>query len=495
MTTTSPADLGNFIGGSHATSKSRDFGDVFNPSSGEVIARAPFSTAQDVDDAVANAREAFSAWGEAPAPRRAAILFRYRELLEQHFPELTRLVTLENGKTLAESEGDVRRGIEVVEFACGAAHLLKGESLPQISKEIDACSTREPLGVCAGITPFNFPAMVPMWMFPLAVACGNTFVLKPSEKVPQTAMLLAGLFLEAGGPPGVFNVVNGGREVVERLCTHPDVAAVSFVGSSHVAERVYQLGCQHGKRVQAAGGAKNVMVVMPDANPDSTLRAIMGAAFGCAGQRCMAGSIVLGIGEAGAGITKRLREAVGALKVLPTDECPESEMGPVIDAAARDRLLASIAAAESEGAQVAADGRHRALPERGFFVGPTLLDGVTPGMEVAKAELFGPVLSIGCPENLDDAIEWIHASGYGNGAVIFTQNGAAARKFVREAACGMIGVNVGVPAPMAVFSFSGWNKSFYGDLHVQGSEGISFYTRQKVAFSRWDDAYVRTQGW
>lgn len=492
---TNPRQLGNFISGSHVPSRSTEFGEVFNPSRGEVIATVPHSTVEDVDDAVEDAAHAFEGWSATPALRRAAILFRYKELLESHFSELSRLVTLENGKTLPEAEGDLRRGIEVVEFACGAPHLLKGETLPQVAKEIDAMSSREPIGVCAGITPFNFPAMVPMWMFPVAIACGNTFVLKPSEKVPLTALRLAELFLEAGAPKGVLNVVNGARDVVDRLCMHPSVAALSFVGSSRVAEHVYTLGTAHGKRVQAAGGAKNVMVVMPDANPDSSLRAIMGAAFGCAGQRCMAGSVVLGVGEAAAGIGRRLTEAMGRLKMLPTDEFPESEMGPVIDGASRERLQASIAAAEAEGARIAADGRAMKLPPRGFFVGPTLIDKVSPEMNVVRSELFGPVLALAEAGQLDDAIAWIQASGYGNGAVIFTQSGSSARKFAREAPCGMIGVNVGVPAPMAVFSFSGWNRSFFGDLHVQGMEGFLFYTRQKVVFTRWDDAYVRTQGW
>jgi malonate-semialdehyde dehydrogenase (acetylating)/methylmalonate-semialdehyde dehydrogenase len=336
--------------------------------------------------------------------------------------------------------------------------------------------------------------MVPMWMYPLAIACGNCFVLKPSEKVPLTANRLAELFTEAGLPEGVLGIVHGGREVVDAICTHPDIAAISFVGSSNVAEHVYQLGCSTGKRVQAAGGAKNVMLVMPDADPDSTIRAIMGAAFGCAGQRCMAGSIVMGVGSAGQGVVDRLHAATDALKVLPTDGDPKSEMGPVIDGGARDRLFSLIDKADGEGAKIVRDGRKQ-IPSGGFFVGPTLLDHVTRDMKLARTELFGPVLSIGRPESLDAAIDWINGGGYGNGAVIFTRDGGAAREFSRKVQCGMIGVNVGVPAPMAVFSFSGWNRSFFGDLHVQGMEGIRFYTRQKVVFSRWDDAYVRTMGW
>jgi malonate-semialdehyde dehydrogenase (acetylating)/methylmalonate-semialdehyde dehydrogenase len=467
---------------------------VHNPSSGEVIAQTPHSGAEVLDAAVSAAREAFRPWSETPVTKRASLLFRYKALLEENFEPLARLITRENGKTLAESRGDVRRGIEVVDFACGIPHLLKGETIPQIAASMDALTTLEPLGVCAGITPFNFPAMVPMWMFPLALACGNSFILKPSEKVPLTANRLAELALEAGIPPGVLNVVHGAREVVDAICAHPDIAAISFVGSSAVAHHVYKSGCANGKRVQAAGGAKNVLMVMPDAEPDSTIRAIMGAAFGCAGQRCMAGSLVLGLQEHADGVVKRLREAAASLKLLPTDRYEESGMGPVIDAGARERLLEVIRHASDEGAALALDGREN-LPPEGFFVGPSIVDHVTPEMTLAREELFGPVLSVGRPAGLDEAVEWINEGGYGNGAVIFTRSGAAAREFTRRVQCGMVGVNVGVPAPMSVFAFSGWNRSFYGDLHVQGMEGVRFYTRQKVAFSRWDDAYVRVQGW
>ncbi len=486
--------LQNFLGGQWTASSATQTLSVFNPSTGQIIAETPLSGAADVDHAVQSAAAAFKKWGNAPVSKRAEIMFRYKALLEENFDALSRLITRENGKTLAEAQGDLRRGIEVVDFACGIPHLIKGETLPQISASLDGASTYEPLGVCAGITPFNFPAMVPMWMFPLAIACGNCFVLKPSEKVPLTAIRLAQIFAEAGLPDGVLNIVLGGREVVEAICTHPGISAISFVGSSSIAERVYSLGCAHGKRVQAAGGAKNVMIVMPDAEPNSTIRAVMGAAFGCSGQRCMAGSTVLSVGEAGQGVVRRLQEAANQVKLLPTDSHDDAEMGPVIDAAARDRLFGVIAGAESEGAQLLRDGRHD-LPAEGFFVGPTLLDNVTPDMKLAKTELFGPILSIGHPESLDDAIEWINGNGYGNGAVIFTGSGGAARHFARNVNCGMIGVNVGVPAAVSVFAFSGWNDSFRGDLHVQGTEGVRFYTRQKVVFSRWDEGYVRTQGW
>ncbi len=405
------------------------------------------------------------------------------------------MVTRENGKTLDEARGDVRRGLEVVEFACGIAQLTKGESLPQVSDQIDATTTREPLGVCAGITPFNFPAMVPMWMFPLAIACGNTFILKPSEKVPLTANRLAALFQEAGLPDGVLNIVHGGREVVDALCTHPGIAAVSFVGSSRIARHVYELGCRHGKRVQAAGGAKNVLLVMPDAEPDPTLRAILGSAFGCAGQRCMAGSVLMGIGRDTANVWReRIGAALDNYKLDDTSANDRADMGPVIDASAQRRVLDTIAGAPGEGASLAFDGRTRA-PGRGFFVGPTLIDHVKPGMRLFQEEIFGPVLSLMRPATLDEAIATMNSLTFGNGASIFTSSGAAARQFTRDMQCGMLGVNVGVPAPMALFSFSGWNQSFFGDLHVQGTEGVLFYTRQKTVLARWDRGYVRSQGW
>ncbi len=488
-------NLANLIDGKRVEPRVAQWGDVYNPSRGEVIARVPMSGAAEVDAAVTAARKAFATWGTTPAPKRATILFRYRELLEQHFEELARLVTQENGKTFDEAKGDVRRGLEVVEFACGIAHLQKGESLPQVADQIDAVTMREPLGVCAGITPFNFPAMVPMWMYPLAIACGNTFILKPSEKVPLTAQRLAELFQQAGLPDGVFNVVHGGREVVDALCTHRGIAAISFVGSSRIAEHVYTLGSRHGKRVQAAGGAKNVLLVMPDAEPDSTLRAILGSSFGCAGQRCMAGSVLMPVGQANADAWReRVGEALSRFKLDDTSVNDRADMGPVIDGGAQQRVRSFIEKAPAEGASLVFDGRGRE-PGRGFFVGPTLIDHVKPSMSVFTEEIFGPVLSLVRPTTLDEAIATMNGLAFGNGASVFTSSGAAARQFVREIQCGMLGVNVGVPAPMALFSFSGWNQSFFGDLHVQGIEGVMFYTRQKVVLSRWDKSYVRSQGW
>jgi malonate-semialdehyde dehydrogenase (acetylating)/methylmalonate-semialdehyde dehydrogenase len=482
------------IGGKWSEPKATSYGNVYNPSSGEVIGRVPMGSAADVDAAVQAALKAFPAWADTPVTKRANVMFKFRELLNQHFDELVKLCTRENGKTIEESKGDVRRGIEVVEFACGIAHMSKGESLPQIADELDAVTMREPIGVCAGITPFNFPAMVPLWMYPVAIACGNTFILKPSEKVPLTANRMAELLTEAGLPDGVMNVVQGGREVVDALCTHPGIASVSFVGSTRVAKHVYTLACSHGKRVQSAGGAKNVLLVMPDADPDPTLRAIMGSSFGNAGQRCMAGSVLMGVGKCADEWRERVIASIKSVKMDDTNSNPKADMGPVIDGNSRERILGLIESAPKEGGDIAADGRQMKR-DRGFFVGPTLIDNVQPSMTVFKEEIFGPVLSMLRPKTLDEALSIMNKVAYGNGASIFTASGSSARKFVREIQCGMLGVNVGVPAPMALFSFSGWNQSFFGDLHVQGVEGMMFYTRQKCVLSRWDSNYVRQHGW
>lgn len=471
-----------------------DWNPVFNPSRGEEIACVPKCGAAEVDAVVQAATTAFAGWSKTPVPARAAKLFALKTKLESHFEELAVLITRENGKTLEEARGDVRRGIEVVDFACGISHLSKGENLPQVADGIDGVTMREPIGVCAGITPYNFPAMVPLWMFPIAVACGNTFILKPSEKVPLTAVRLAELALEAGWPPGVLNIVHGGREVVDALLEHPGIAAISFVGSTRVAEHVYVTGCRHGKRVQAAGGAKNVMIVMPDAEPAATTRAIMGAAYGCAGQRCMAGSILMGVGDAAPQVRDHIAAAIDKLVIDDTSANPKADMGPVIDSAARDHIRQTIQLGEQSGARLVRGGAE-AIRDRGYFVSPTLFEQATPDMSIAREEIFGPVLTMLHPRDLDEAIAWANRSPYGNGAVIFTSSGGAARQFAREVQCGMVGVNVGVPAPMATFAFSGWNRSFFGDLHVQGVEGVMFYTRQKIVLSRWDNAYRRTQGW
>jgi malonate-semialdehyde dehydrogenase (acetylating) / methylmalonate-semialdehyde dehydrogenase len=467
---------------------------VSNPSTGEIIATVAMCGAAEADEVVRAAQLAFATWSRTPVPARAAKMFAFKAQLESHFDELSLLITRENGKTLEEARGDVRRGIEVLDFACGISHLSKGETLPQLAENIDGLTMREPIGVCVGITPFNFPAMVPLWMFPLSVACGNTFILKPSEKVPLTANRMAELALAAGFPPGVLNVIHGGAAVVDALLTHPGVAAISFVGSTRVAEHVYVTGCRHGKRVQAAGGAKNVMIVLPDADPAPTVRAIMGAAYGCAGQRCMAGSILMGVGDAAHRVRDHVAGAIDRLVIDDTSANPRAEMGPVIDAAARDRIRATIERGTRDGAKLVRGGSHE-IRERGYFVAPTLFEQARPDMALARDEIFGPVLTMLHPRDLDEAIAWANRNSFGNGAVLFTGSGGAARQFAREIQCGMVGVNVGVPAPMAVFAFSGWNRSFFGDLHVQGLEGVMFYTRQKIVLSRWDNAYQRQQGW
>ena len=420
-------------------------------------------------------------------------MHNYRSLLKQNFNEIAELISTENGKTIIEARGDIQRGFEVVEYACGIAEHQKGESLSQVAENIDGITVREPIGVCAGISPFNFPAMVPMWMFPIAIACGNTFVLKPSEKVPLTAVRLVELLQEAGLPDGVMNLVHGGKEVVDTLCTHPDISAISFVGSSTIAKYVYKLGSSNGKRVQAGGAAKNALVVMPDADPDSTLRAVMSASFGCAGQRCMAGSLLIGVGEIAKPLKEKLIDAMNNLKVGAPLLDPNINMGPVIDKISQDRITTIIDNVSKE-VNLDRDGRDL-IKNDGFFVGPTLFSNVLPDTSIFKQEVFGPVLSMMNPKDLSQAISWINQLNYGNGSSIFTQSGAAAKEFKSKIKCGMIGINVGVPAPMSMFPFSGWNDSFYGDLHMQGNEGVQFYTRQKVTLSRWDNTYDNKSGW
>jgi malonate-semialdehyde dehydrogenase (acetylating)/methylmalonate-semialdehyde dehydrogenase len=487
----------NYIGGDQVPAGTNQYSPVYNPSRGEVIAQAPDSDAQTVDQAVRAAKQAFPTWADTPAVERARVMFRFAHLLEEHFDELARMVTREHGKTLDEAHGDVRRGIEMVEMACSAPMTLMGQTLDNVARGIDGRVERHPLGVCAGITPFNFPAMVPLWMFPIAIVCGNTFILKPSPKVPLTPMRLAELLTEAGLPKGVFNVVHGGAEAVDALLTHPDVAAISFVGSTKVAKHIYETGTAHGKRVQAAGGAKNYMLVMPDADLDAATSQIIGAAFGCSGQRCMAGSVAVAVGKAGDPLLESLDSAAKKMRVGPTDNGGAVDMGPVIDGAARDRIRSYIDIGLSEGAKLATDGRGVLLTEssEGFFVGPTIFDHVAPQMQIVRDEIFGPVLSVMRVDDLHEAIARANGSPYGNGAVIFTRDGGAARTFARYVNCGMIGVNVGVPAPMALFPFAGWNQSFFGDLHIQGVEGFHFYTHNKVILSRWNDPGKRVLGW
>lgn len=460
---------------------------VCNPSTGDVIAECPAGTTADVCAAVEAAHAAFPAWMETPPVERARVLFKFKALLEENFEELVRCNTREHGKTLVESRGDVKRGIEMVEFACGVPSLLMGEVLENIARGIDCEAIRQPLGVCAGITPFNFPCMVPLWMYPVAIACGNTFVLKPSEKVPLTSIKVAKLLEKAGLPKGVLNIVHGGREVVDALLTHPKVKAISFVGSTPVARHIYETGTKHGKRVQSNGGAKNFVLLMPDADVENSTRGVIEAAFGCAGERCMAGSTAVVVGAAAKTVLPTLIEATRKIRVGPTDREVQPDMGAVITRQHRDRVLQLIEAGVNEGAKIPADGRGVKVSEapNGFFIGATILDQVQLGMTVAKEEVFGPVLNVMHMEDLDAAIELANKSPYGNGASIFTRSGKAAREFKHNIKCGMVGINIGVPASMAWFPFNGWNDSFFGDLHMQGKEGVQFFTQLKVTTSRW----------
>ncbi len=460
---------------------------VYNPCEGNQIAATPICGADEISRAVDAAHAAFPAWSDTPAVERARLMFRFKELLDKNFEELSALVTHEHGKTLDESRGSVRRGIEVVEFACGAPSLLLGESLENIARDIDCDSIRQPLGVSVAIAPFNFPIMVPLWTLPIALVCGNTFILKPSEKVPLSAIRMAKLLEEAGVPKGVFNLVHGGKEAVDTLLGHEHVKTVSFVGSTPVAKYIYETATRNGKRVQSAGGAKNYMVVLPDADLDSTIDGVMGSAYGCAGERCMAGSVLVCAQKAGDRFLGPLTEAARSLRVGATDRNPGAQMGPVVTRQHLEQLHRSIEAGVSEGADLVVDGREVTVsgtPD-GFYLGPTIFDRVEARMSIARDELFGPVLSVMHTDDLDGAIQTLNGSGFGNAAVLFTTNGGAARKFKHEVSAGMVGINVGVPAPMAFFAFSGWNNSFFGDLHVQGSEGVSFFTRQKVTISRW----------
>ena len=460
---------------------------VHNPSSGEVIAETPLGGPREIDQAVQAAAAAFPAWMETPPVERARILFRLKVMLEDRFEELAVSVTREHGKTLAEARGDVRRGLENIEYACGVPSLLMGESLENVARGIDCDTIRQPLGVVAGITPFNFPAMVPLWMWPMAIACGNTFVLKPSEKVPLTANRIAAVAMEAGLPPGVLNVVHGGREAVDAIIDHPLVRAISFVGSTTVARDLHARGTARGKRVQAAGGAKNFVLVMPDADVSPTATSLMEAAFGCAGERCMAGSTAIAIGRAADTVLPELVDVVSKIKVAPTDRDPAAGMGPVITREHQRRVCELISQAADAGARPLTDGRTTSVPEApgGFFVGPTVLDHVRPGMATMTEEVFGPVLNVVRMDDLDAAIELANASPYGNGAAIFTRSGKAAREFRHRIQAGMVGINIGVPAPLAFFPFSGWHASFFGDLHLQGRESVAFYTQQKVTTTRW----------
>ena len=461
-------------------------GPVFNPATGRQSGEVDFATVKEVDEAVTAARRAFDGWRSTSLAKRTAILFSLRALLADHVDDLAALVTAEHGKVRADAAGEVARGLEVVEFACGISQLLKGEFSEGASTGVNVHSLRQPLGVVAGITPFNFPAMVPMWMFPLAIACGNTFVLKPSEKDPSPSFYLAEMVAEAGIPDGVFNVVQGDKVAVDRILTHPDIAAVSFVGSTPVARHVYETAAQSGKRVQALGGAKNHMVVLPDADMVEAAEAAVSAGYGSAGERCMAASVLVAVGGCGDSLVEGIRRRVDRLEVGPGTD-PRSEMGPLITAEHRDRVASYLDIGTDEGASVVIDGRQHPNngEEEGYWLGPSLLDEVSPAMQVYRDEIFGPVLSIVRVESLDEALELIRTNGYGNGAAIFTGDGAAAQRFETEVEAGMVGINVAIPVPVSYYSFGGWQGSLFGDLHVYGPDGVRFYTRGKAVTSRW----------
>jgi malonate-semialdehyde dehydrogenase (acetylating)/methylmalonate-semialdehyde dehydrogenase len=460
---------------------------VHNPSTGEVIAQTPLADAKTVGEAVQAASEAFPAWWETPAIERARVLFNYRTLLENDFDEICKIISHEHGKTLAESRGELQRGLECVEYACGIPELLKGEYLENIARGIDCEVIRQPLGVCAGITPFNFPVMIAMWMFPLAIASGNTFIFKPSEKVPLTAVRIVQLLEKAGLPKGVLNLVHGGKESVDALLSHPDVRAISFVGSTPVAKYIYETGTRNGKRVQANGGAKNHVIIMPDADVKSSVDGIMGGAFGCAGERCMAIATAVCVGDASKTVLPVLADSARNLKIGPTDREPQPQMGPVITREHCDRVTELIIQGAEQGGKLLSDGRAVDVSEapNGFYLGATVVDEVQPDSTLADTEVFGPVLSVMRAGNLEEALQLANASAFGNGTAIFTTSGSAAREFKHRVKAGMVGINVGVPAPMAMFPFSGWDSSFFGDLHIQGRDGVRFYTREKTVTSRW----------
>ena len=479
--------LSHYIGGKEQASESSRTSDVFNPASGQVQARVPLGSVDEVNQAVAAAQKAFPAWATTPPIKRARCMFRLKALLEEHAEELGAIITSEHGKVKEDAAGEVIRGIEVVEFACAAPQLLKGEFSENIGANIDGYSMRQPLGVVAGITPFNFPAMVPLWMAPMAIVCGNTFVLKPSERDPSASMLLAKLFTEAGVPEGVFNVVHGDKEAVDALLVHPDVKAVSFVGSTPIAKYIYETGSEHGKRVQALGGAKNHLVVMPDAPVDRTADALMGAGYGSAGERCMAISVAVAVGDEMANaLIAELKPRVEALKIGPGHN-PGLDMGPLVTKEHRDKVKSYVDLGVEEGAELVVDGRgfEQSDSPEGFWLGGCLFDRVTPDMRIHQEEIFGPVLSVVRVDSFNEAVDLINAHEYGNGVSIFTRDGDAARTFVERIQVGMVGVNIPIPVPVAYHSFGGWKNSLFGDHHIYGPEGIRFYTRLKTVTQRW----------
>jgi malonate-semialdehyde dehydrogenase (acetylating) / methylmalonate-semialdehyde dehydrogenase len=487
-----PGALAHWIDGKPWSGAAGRMGDVFDPATGAATAQVPLATADDVATAVDAASGAFAEWRDTPIGRRARVLFAFREIAERHQDDLARAVSSEHGKVVADALGEVARGLEVVEFACGIPHLLKGAYSEQVSTDTDVHSMRQPLGVCAGITPFNFPVMVPMWMWPVAIACGNTFVLKPSERDPSAALVVAQWLADAGLPAGVFNVIHGDKEAVDALLTHPDVRAVSFVGSTPIARYVYETAATAGKRVQALGGAKNHMVVLPDADLELAADAAVSAGYGSAGERCMAISVVVAVGDIADPLVDAIRARSEALTVGPGGD-PASEMGPLVTAAHRDRVGGYVERGIDEGATLVVDGRSLRVAGRedGFFLGPCLFDRVTPDMAIYRDEIFGPVLSVVRVDSYEEAARLLSENPYANGAAVFTRDGGAARRFEREVDAGMVGVNVPIPVPMAYYSFGGWKQSLFGDTHVHGPEGVHFYTRAKVVTSRWSDPATR----
>jgi malonate-semialdehyde dehydrogenase (acetylating)/methylmalonate-semialdehyde dehydrogenase len=490
MTVTS---IAHFISGQTTAGTSTRAQDVFNPATGEVTGRVSLANVQDVAKAVASAQAAFPAWADTPPLRRARVMFKYLELLNQNRDTLARMITAEHGKVFTDAQGEVTRGIDIVEFACGIPQLLKGDFTDQVSTGIDNWTLRQPLGVVAGVTPFNFPVMVPMWMFPVAIACGNTFVLKPSPLDPSPSLLMAELLKKAGLPDGVFNVVQGDKEAVDALVEHPDVKAVSFVGSTPIANSLYENGARHGKRVQALGGAKNHMVVMPDADIEQAVDALMGAAYGSAGERCMAISVAVLVGDVAERLMPLLLEKTRALKVLNGSNL-DAEMGPIVTAAAKQRITGYIDVGIAEGAKLLVDGRQfdgakaGAGCDKGFWLGGTLFDHVTTDMKIYKEEIFGPVLSCVRVKDFGEAVQIINDHEFGNGVSCFTRDGNVAREFSRRIQVGMVGINVPIPVPMAWHGFGGWKRSLFGDMHAYGEEGVRFYTKQKSIMQRWPES-------
>ncbi|MBD8066208.1 CoA-acylating methylmalonate-semialdehyde dehydrogenase [Devosia sp. PTR5] len=477
----------NAVGGKRYVSSSTRRVPVFNPATGEQSAELPLSTLDELNEAVANAKKAQVAWGNMPPMKRARVMFRFKALLDQHADELAREISKEHGKVHDDALGEVARGIDCVDFACGIPHLLKGEFSRNVGPNIDTYSDRQPLGVVAGITPFNFPAMVPMWMYPAAIACGNAFILKPSERDPSAPMLAWNLFMEAGLPEGILNIVHGDKETVDGILDHPDIKAVSFVGSTPIAEYVYQRGTKAGKRVQALGGAKNHMIIMPDADLDQAADALMGAGYGSAGERCMAISVAVPVGKQTAdALIDKLKPRIEALKIGPATD-KDAEMGPVVTKMHRDKILGYIDKGVEEGAKLVVDGRGFKLQgyENGYYVGGTLFDNVEPDMSIYRDEIFGPVLSVVRRDSFADAVELIHGHEYANGTAIFTRDGDAARDFADKIEVGMVGINVPIPVPVAYHSFGGWKRSLFGDHAIYGPEGIHFYTRLKTVTTRW----------